>query len=130
DGARHIDFHPGGRYAYVIDELGDTVSAFALEPSTGALTPIGREPSLLDGTPGGSNTGAEIHVLPDGKQLIVSNRGDDSLVVMDIRATDGVPTRVERVPSGGQSPRHFSVDATGTFLFVGNESSDNVVVMR
>ena len=129
DGARHIDLHPGGRFAYVIDELENTVSAFSLDPTSGALTSIGREPSLPDGT-SVSNTGAEIQVLPGGRQLIVSNRGDDSLMVMNIGASDGVPRRGTRVPSGGQSPRHFSVDATGTFLFVGNENSNNVLVMR
>lgn len=130
DGARHIDFHPSGRFAYVINELDDTVSAYALEPSTGALTAIAQVPTLPDGTSGASNTGAEIQVLPDGQHLIVSNRGDDSLMVMNIRSSDGVPSRATRVASGGRSPRHFSVDETGTFLFVANENSNNVVVMR
>ena len=28
------------------------------------------------------------------------------------------------------TPRHFSIDATGQFLFVANQDSDNVVVFR
>jgi 6-phosphogluconolactonase len=129
DGARHIDFHPNGRFAYVIDELGDTVTAFSLEPSTGALTKIDQQSSLLSGVPSDTNTGAEIQVLAGGKHLIASNRGDDSLMVFDI-ADNGTITRKTRVPSGGSTPRHFNVEKTGRFLFVGNETSGKVLVMK
>ncbi|WP_394842918.1 lactonase family protein [Pendulispora brunnea] len=129
DGPRHIDFAPSGHYAYVIDENGSTVSAFTLDSANGALAQLERVSSLEPGYDGGTNTGAEIQVLPDGKHLIVSNRGDNSLMVFDIDASSGKLTRRGRVSTQGRRPRHFQVEPTGRFLFVGNEGSDSVVVM-
>ena len=34
---RHLAFHPSGRYAFVINELNSTLTAFAFDPDTGAL---------------------------------------------------------------------------------------------
>src|SRR5262249_8328270 len=39
-GPRHFAFHPDGRHAYVINELGNTVTAFSYDPDKGALTEI------------------------------------------------------------------------------------------
>ena len=35
-----------------------------------------------------------------------------------------------RVPTGGSTPRHFSIEPTGRFLFVGNQGSGTVIVMK
>jgi len=129
DGPRHMDFDRLGPHVYVIDENGSTVSAFTSNASTGALTPLQTVSSLPAGYDGGTNTGAEIQVLPDSRHLIVSNRGDNSLVVFDIDASSGKLTWRARVPTGGATPRHFQVESTGRFLFVGNEGSGSVVVM-
>ncbi len=129
DGARHIAFAPSGKQAYVIDELGSTVAAFAFDPATGALTSIQPPVSSLP-APVSGNTGAEIAVTPDGRHVIASNRGDDSLAVFDIDATTFKLTRTARVPTGGTTPRHFDIDATGQFLFAANQSSGSVVVMK
>ncbi|MDB4993248.1 MAG: 6-phosphogluconolactonase [Myxococcaceae bacterium] len=129
DGARHIAFAPSGKQAYVIDELGSTVSAFTFDPATGALSSIQPPVSTLP-APVGGNTGAEIAVTPDGRHVIASNRGDDSLAVFDIDATTFVLTRTARVSTGGTTPRHFDIDATGQFLFAANQGSGSVVVMK
>ena len=36
-GPRHFDFHPSGRFAYVINELNSTFTAFTYEGATGTL---------------------------------------------------------------------------------------------
>lgn len=129
DGARHVDFDPTGKRAYVVDELGSTVTALTLDANTGALATFQTISTLPDGF-SGQNTGAEIQLTPDGKHVLASNRGDDSLVVFDVDAADGKLTRTARVPSGGTTPRHFSIEPSGRFLFVGNQGSGNVVVMK
>jgi 6-phosphogluconolactonase (cycloisomerase 2 family) len=104
------------------------VSAFTFDPATGALTSIQPPVSSLP-APVAGNTGAEIAVTPDGRHVIASNRGDDSLAVFDIDATTFKITRTARVPTGGTIPRHFDIDATGRFLFAANQGSGTVVVM-
>lgn len=39
-GPRHVAFHPGGRFAYVINELDSTVTAYSYDAASGALTPM------------------------------------------------------------------------------------------
>jgi 6-phosphogluconolactonase len=129
NGARHIAFDPPGTHAYVIDELASTVSAFSFNPQTGALASIQTISSLADGGPG-NNTGAEIQVTQDGKHVLASNRGDDSLTVFDVDPQTGKLTTKARVPTGGNTPRHFMIEESGRFLFVGNQTSGTVVVMK
>jgi 6-phosphogluconolactonase len=129
DGARHVDVNATSTRAYVVDELGNTVTVMSLEPNTGALASI-QTVSTLEPTFTGANTTAEIQITPDGKHVIASNRGDNSLAVFDVNATDGKLTRTTRVATGGNTPRHFSIEQTGQFLFVGNQGSGNVVVMK
>jgi 6-phosphogluconolactonase len=129
DGARHIDFDPTGHHAYVVNENASTVSVFSFDTTSGALTSI--QPAVSTLPPGfaGQNTGAEIQVTPDGKHVLASNRGDDSIAVFTIDSTKGTLTRTGRTPTGGKTPRHFQIDRTGRFLFVGNQGSGTVVVM-
>ena len=76
----------------------------------------------------GENTTAEIQVDAAGKFLYVSNRGDDSIAVFAIDGRDSKLSFVERVPTGGKEPRHFTLDPTGKWLFAANQNSDTINV--
>ena len=39
-GARHLAFHPNGRWAYVINEMGNSVTVFEYDAARGALRQI------------------------------------------------------------------------------------------
>ena len=130
DGARHVAFDPPGTHAYVIDENASTIVAFDFDPQSGALSQIQTLSSLFDATvDAGANTGAEIQVTSDGKHVLASNRGDDSIVVFDV-GSDAKLTPKARVSTGGQTPRQFRIDETGRFLFVGNQTSGSVFTMK
>jgi 6-phosphogluconolactonase len=127
-GPRHFAFHPNAQFAYLINEMGNTITAFAYDPETGALTEIQTVSTLPEGFEG-RNTTADIHVHPNGRYLYGSNRGHDSIVVFAV-AEDGNLTRVEHVSSGGRTPRNFAIDPSGNFLLAANQDSDNIVVFR
>jgi 6-phosphogluconolactonase len=130
-GPRHFAIHPAGRFAYVINELLLTVTAFARNAESGALTPIQTISTLPPGT--ASNPGfstAEVQVHPSGKFLYGSNRGHDSLTVFAIDESTGRLTYVQTEPTQGSTPRGFGIDPTGTFLLAANQRSDKVVVFR
>jgi 6-phosphogluconolactonase len=128
-GPRHFCFHPNGKYAYVINELDCTVTAFAYESASGTLTEIQTITTLPNGFDG-SNTCAEVRVHPSGKFLYGSNRGHDSIVVYRIDQADGKLALVEHEKTDIKTPRNFNIEPTGKFCLVANQGSDSVVVFR
>jgi 6-phosphogluconolactonase len=128
-GARHVKFHPNGRWVYLITEMGSTILAFNWNPTNGALAQFQSVSTLPEGFQGAS-TCAEMLVHPNGKFLYGSNRGDDSLVVFAIDPTSGRLALVQRAPSGGRTPRNFAFDPTGKWILCTNHGSDNAVVFR
>lgn len=128
-GPRHFTFHPGGKFAYAINEMQSTVTAFAYDAQRGVLTVLQTVPTLPKDF-SGENTTAEVRVEPKGKFLYGSNRGHDSIAVFAIDAAKGTLTPVERAPTQGKTPRNFGIDPTGSYLLAANQDSDNIVVFR
>ncbi|MHA3774537.1 lactonase family protein [Verrucomicrobiota bacterium sgz303538] len=128
-GPRHIAFHPTDKFAYVINEMLNTVTAFGHDAAAGTFTEIQTVPTLPTGFKGESTT-AEIFVHPNGKFVYGSNRGHDSIVVFSIDQANGKLTLVEHVSTQGKGPRNFAIDPTGQFLIAANQQTDNAVVFR
>jgi len=126
-GPRHIAWHPNDRWLYLIEELSSTVTLFWWQPLTGALTRR-QTVHLLPDDFTGANTAAEILVHVSGRFLYASNRGHDSVALCHIDETSGDVTVMERVSSGGRTPRYMALDRTHRWLFVANVDSDTVVV--
>jgi len=128
-GPRHFALHPNGKYAYVIAEMGNSVTVFAYDNAHGTMTSLQRITTLPSGFKG-RNDDAEIEVHPSGKFLYASNRGHDSIAVFAIDPAKGTLTPVEIASTQGKEPRNFAIDPTGQFLFAENQKSDNIVVFR
>ncbi len=128
-GPRHFAFHPDGKHAYVINEMGSTITAFTWDAAGGTLTEIQTISTLPDGFSGRNDT-ADIHVHPTGKFVYGSNRGHDSIAVFSVDPAGGTLTPVEYVPTQGKVPRNFGVDPGGSILIAANQDSDNLVVFR
>jgi 6-phosphogluconolactonase len=128
-GPRHFAFHPNGKYAYVINELDCTVTAFAYDSASGALTEIQTITTLPKGFDG-SNTCADVRVHPSGKFLFGSNRGHDSIVVYRVDLSNGALTFVEHETADIKTPRNFNIDPTGKFCLVANQDKDSIIVFR
>jgi 6-phosphogluconolactonase len=128
-GPRHLAFHPNGRWAYVINEMGNAMLVFAYDAARGALREIQSLPTLpADFT--GENTCAEVAVHPNGRFVYGSNRGHDSIVVYAVDESSGKLSLVEHQPTLGRTPRGFALDPSGRWLLAGNQSSDNVHIFR
>ncbi|MBA4104591.1 MAG: 6-phosphogluconolactonase [Pirellula sp.] len=124
---RHFAFHPNGKSAYVVNELDSTVTAMRYDPERGVLEAI-QTLSTLPTDAIVDNLTAEIVVHPSGKFLYASNRGHDSIAMFAINPATGLLTPLGQHPSGGRTPRHFSIDPTGKFLLSANQDSNNIVV--
>lgn len=128
-GPRHLTFHPGGRYAYVTNELDSTVTAFAHDPARGTLREIQTTPALPADFKG-ANTCADIHLSPDGRFLYCSNRGHDSVAAFRVDARAGTLGLVSHTPTEGKTPRNFAVTPSGDFLLAANQNSDTIITFR
>jgi 6-phosphogluconolactonase len=128
-GPRHMAFHPNGRYAYLITEMGNTIIAFAYDATQGTLGALQTVPALPEDFDGQS-TCADIHVAPSGKFLYGSNRGHDSIVIYAVDPDTGLLTYVGHESTLGKTPRNFAIDPTGTYLFAANQDSDTIVTFR
>jgi 6-phosphogluconolactonase len=128
-GPRHFAFHPSGRFAYVINELDSTVTAFRYEADAGTLSEIQVITTLPEGF-SGENYPAEVVAHPSGRFLYGSNRGHDSIAIFSIDEGSGRLTAVGHQSSGGKGPRNFNLDLSGAWMIVGNQSTNNALIMR
>ncbi len=129
-GPRHFAFHPTGRFAYVINEMTLTVTAFQYDAERGELKEVQTISTLPPGTVNQGYSTAEVQVHPSGKFLYGSNRGHDTLAIFAIDEATGRLTPVGHQPTGGKTPRNFGIDPTGRFLLAANQDSDTVVAFR
>lgn len=149
-GPRYIEFDPSRTTAYVVNELSSTVSVFKFcQASAGALIHgAGRgrgkpsdvlqliqvvstlDPSLPAPI---RNTCGRIAVSPNGRFVLVSNRGDDSIACFAIErdADLSCPPRLRTATvtkTGGATPRHFQFAGSGRFVIAANQDSDSLTV--
>jgi 6-phosphogluconolactonase len=130
-GPRHFAIHPEGRFAYVINELPCTITAFNRDTAGGGLKPVQTISTLPAGeTVAQGYSTAEVQVHPNGRFLYGSNRGHDTIVVFAIDQKSGTLTLVQHEPTQGSTPRNFGIDPTGRYLLAANQRSDSVVVFR
>lgn len=129
-GPRHFEFHPAGRFLYLINELNLSITALAFDPEKGLLSEIQTVPTLPPGARTARATCADIHLSPDGKFVYGSNRGHNSIVCYAVDQTDGRLTYVSHFSEGVSKPRNFAITPDGTFLIVANQDAGSVIVLR
>lgn len=128
DGPRHFAFHPNGQWLFAIQEESSTITTFAYEPTSGALTAQNTVSALPAGF-AGSSFASEILVSANGKFLYAANRLHDSVAVFAI-GEDGALRRIGEVSTMGDYPGQCRIDPTGNFLFVCNRRSDSITAFR
>ena len=123
-GPRHITFHPNGKWLYVLNELNNTITQFEINRNelVEKFTV-----STLSNEYHGENTGADIHISPDGKFLYASNRGENSIAIFKINNTIGDMQIIKNEAVKGKTPRNFTITKDGKFLLVANQESDNII---
>jgi 6-phosphogluconolactonase len=129
-GSRHLAFHPTAPYAYLINELDDTVVTLSFAAAQGTLTAIQTLSTLPPGANAGGNSCAEIQVAPSGNFVYGSNRGDDSIVIYAVDPGTGMLSLAGHQPTGGNTPRSFHLDRGGKIMLVANQGSNEVVTFQ
>ncbi|MFZ6030300.1 MAG: lactonase family protein [Chloroflexota bacterium] len=128
-GPRHLDFHPNGKWVYLINEMGGTMTAFRWDADAGTLEEI-QTISTLPEDYNGLKWCADVHVHPGGKFVYGSNRAHDSLVIYRIDEDSGKLSVVGHESTRGKTPRNFAISPAGDLLLAANQDSNNIVVFR
>jgi 6-phosphogluconolactonase len=123
-GPRHFTFHPSLDMVCVANEFGSSVTAYRLGKADGSLSEL-QTLSSLPANAVGTNTGADIHITPDGRFLYASNRGHESIAAFSLDAVSGRLTSIGFFPTE-KTPRSFSLDPTGRFLYAGGQGSGKI----
>ena len=121
-GPRHLAFRRDGRGFLVLNELDSTVTDCRYDPETATATAVSTASTVPESFTGRTSA-SEIVVTPDGRHAFASNRGHDSVAVLDLDA--GTAVR-EIVPARVEHPRHISLTRDGRILFVAGETSHAV----
>jgi 6-phosphogluconolactonase len=116
-----ISVDPTGHFVYV--GAADSVSAYAIDATTGLLTALPGSPFAAAG---GYANGLAID--PSGKFLYTANTTTNNVSAWAINATTGSLTPMPGSPfAAGDAPTAIAVDPASRFVFVANLLSSNVM---
>ena len=169
-GPRHLIFHPNGRLAFLVSELGNLVTSLSWSPAYGFRTldtlstiisqkpqesfkqgvqerqennspasPVLHAKNLCASAPpretnpvlntDSSRLAAAIRFTPDMRRIVVSNRGENSLVVFDFDEATGRLALKARTLLTGDWPRDF-IFVSSTLALVAVERSGEIHMLR
>jgi 6-phosphogluconolactonase len=136
---RHLDFHPSGRWVFVTLERQNQIHVYRrMVDGTLGASPLFVRDTLMD--PGNVREGqaaASIHAHPGGRFVYVANRatgsvdfqgkqvstgGENTIAVFSINPETGEPKLIQSAGTRGFQPRTFTLDSSGSFLAVANQS--------
>lgn len=123
-GARHFEWHPSGRFVYVVNERVDCATVFAFDG--GVLEPV-QTVSTLPAPFAGENFTSDVHLHSSGRFLYLNNRGHDSIAVFAVDGETGMLDPIAWEPARGSRGRSFAFTPDERLLLIANTLSDNVV---
>lgn len=128
-GPRTLHFHPNGVTAYCMNEMASTVSVLRWNKADGKFITVSQFPLHPDPAKA-PNTGCDTVITRDGRFVYFANRGDDFLMACHADPHTGALTAIGKSPSGGKTPRNFTLDPTERWMLVANQNSSVVSVFR
>jgi 6-phosphogluconolactonase len=110
-----------GRFAFVADATLDELGAFAINPGTGALTPIN---SLSTG-----DTPNAVAATPDGQFVYTANEVGSNISIFSVNpATGALIVGGVQSTGAGSFPQAITVDPSGEFALVADGTDGTVLV--
>ena len=126
-GPRTLHFHPNGVTAYCLNEMASTVNVLHWNKTDGSFTTVSEFPLHPDPARG-PNTGCDTVITRDGRFVYFANRGDDFIMSAKADPHTGALTAIAKSPTGGKTPRNFTLDPTERWMLVANQGSSQLSV--
>jgi 6-phosphogluconolactonase len=127
DGPRHAVWSNDRKFLFVLNELSNTVISYAFEQ--GGFRRIGKWSTMPEGSTDWSKASA-IKLTADGKILMASNRGYDSIAFFAVDGASGNLSRRNIAKLNGPFPRDFELMPGEKFMVVGHERGNEIQVYR
>jgi len=124
EGPRHLAFHPDGRRAYLVVEMGSALLSLHYDPTQGTLKAF-QQTSTLPSTFNGTNTASEIIIHPNGKTIYVGNRGHDSVAIFRVEQ-DGTVRKPTWISANGKTPRGMALSEKHQVLYVASQAAGTI----
>lgn len=122
-GPRHMRFARAGTLLFVINELDATLTAYARDLATAALTGL---QTLRLVPPAATLAAADLHLTPDERFLYASERSTNVIAAFRLRP-DGTLDPLGTV-AAEPVPRSFAIDPTGGWLLCAGQRSGRVAL--
>jgi 6-phosphogluconolactonase (cycloisomerase 2 family) len=108
------------RFAYVASGSSNSISAYAIDPASGALT-------ALAASPFATTDPVSIAVEPTGAYAFAANGNSAGVSVYSINASNGALTTVSGSPfAAGNGPSAVAIDGADGFAYVANQLDNSV----
>lgn len=122
-GPRHAVFSPDGKFMFIVHELGNAVSSYRFD---GRKFEFIETKSILPADFTGETKAAAIKLTADGRILMASNRGHDSIAFFAVDAATGKLELKNIAKLAGRFPRDFELVPGEKFMIVGHKMSNEI----
>lgn len=126
-GPRALRFHPNGRWAYCVTEMGSSVIVLDWDESQGILKSK-QEVALIPPDFKGRSQASEIAIDRTGQFAYAADRFYDGLYSFAINQQSGTLGDMARVPCAGKVPRYITLDPTERWLLTADQDSDGIEI--
>ena len=125
-GTRHLVFDPSGQYFYVAGELSSQVNVVKFDEASWMFQNVATY-STIPADWDKHNGAAAIRMSKDGRFIYVSNRGNDSIAVFEVKAAHTLKL-IQRVSTFGEFPRDFNWDEEEAYVVAANQNTNNATL--
>lgn len=123
-GPRHMIFSRDGNFAYLVNELSNTIMVFKyIDEHFTLLQVMNTVPRHFDGF----SAAAAIRLSSSGKHLFVSNRGHDSIALYRVNQETGKISLLYMVHTG-KNPRDFNL-LNDRFVIVASQDENQIEIL-
>lgn len=128
-GPRHLAISQDQKFVYVVDELYSYIFVYALDKLNGQMTFKQKVHTFTGTLKVERNYPANAVISKDQRYLYVANRGQNTIAQFSIKA-NGELIYLKEFSAEGDWPRDIALDASGKYLGIANQRSDNVTIYQ
>ena len=137
--ARHMDFHPSGKWDYFTTERQNKLLVYErMQDGSLGKQLYSKDTLAKSGTLPPGQIAGTVHLHPNGRFAYVANRGSDttvvdgkrawaggenSIAVFSINQSTGEPTLIQNMDTRGLHPRTFALDPSSRVIVAANSTS-------